>query len=233
MMDTLYNIAKNYAITCHNGTNHKYDGKPYETHLNHVVEIATKFLHLIPHNQQENILAACWCHDVIEDCRQTYNDVKSHTNVEIAEIVFALTNEKGKTRKDRANDKYYEGIRNTPYATFVKVCDRIANYEYSIRGRMRDAYDKEMQRFVSRMYDSQYREMFEYLNELSKPTPTQIVTYTGTSLSFSKDYNEITKLQQDLIYLLESQVVDLTMMSKIELGDDVIEEIKRLKALIK
>jgi hypothetical protein len=38
--------------------------------------------------------------------------------------------------------------------------------------------------------------------------------------------------QAELIKLLESQVVDLTMMSKIELGDDVIEEIKRLKSEI-
>ena len=35
-----------------------------------------------------------------------------------------------------------------------------------------------------------------------------------------------------LIEILEIQVVDLSMMSKIELGDDVISEIKRLKAII-
>ena len=40
------------------------------------------------------------------------------------------------------------------------------------------------------------------------------------------------QLQQELINLYESQIMDLTMMSKIELGDDVIEEIKRLKDLI-
>ena len=39
--------------------------------------------------------------------------------------------------------------------------------------------------------------------------------------------------QQQLIDLLYSQVIDLTMMSKIELGDDVIAEIKRLKDKIK
>jgi hypothetical protein len=39
--------------------------------------------------------------------------------------------------------------------------------------------------------------------------------------------------QQDLIDLLYGQVVDLSMMSKIELGDDVIAEIQRLKAEIK
>ena len=38
--------------------------------------------------------------------------------------------------------------------------------------------------------------------------------------------------QQQLIEVLMNQVIDLTMMSKIELGDDVIEEIKRLKEII-
>lgn len=35
-----------------------------------------------------------------------------------------------------------------------------------------------------------------------------------------------------LIKLLYSQVIDLSLMSKIELGDDVIAEIKRLKSII-
>ena len=44
--------------------------------------------------------------------------------------------------------------------------------------------------------------------------------------------NDTIKVQQELIQLLENQVMDLVMMSKIELGDDVIEEIKRLKGLL-
>ena len=39
--------------------------------------------------------------------------------------------------------------------------------------------------------------------------------------------------QRELIDVYESQVVDLTMMSKIELGDDVIAEIQRLKTKMK
>ena len=35
-----------------------------------------------------------------------------------------------------------------------------------------------------------------------------------------------------LIEVLMNQVIDLSMMSKIELGDDVIEEIKRLQEII-
>lgn len=39
----------------------------------------------------------------------------------------------------------------------------------------------------------------------------------------------VIKTQQELINLYENQIMDLTAMSKIELGDDVIAEIKRLK----
>jgi len=38
--------------------------------------------------------------------------------------------------------------------------------------------------------------------------------------------------KNELIEVLTNQVADLTMMSKIELGDDVIQEIQRLKSII-
>lgn len=50
-------------------------------------------------------------------------------------------------------------------------------------------------------------------------------------MEMNKD--EQIKTQQELIDVLYSQVVDLSMMSKIELGDDVIAEIKRLKDSLK
>lgn len=154
--------AKKYGIKCHEDTNCLYDGKPYVTHLEMVYDTALKYIHLIPEEEQENVLCACFVHDVIEDCRETYNDVKKATNEQIAELAYALTNEKGKNRKERASDKYYEGIRQTPYATFIKVCDRIANYEYSKQqgSRMAGRYEKEMGDFVSKLYDDRYKEMF-------------------------------------------------------------------------
>ena len=44
--------------------------------------------------------------------------------------------------------------------------------------------------------------------------------------------NNKLELQQQLIELYKSQIMDLVLMSKIELGDDVLAEIKRLKDLI-
>ena len=43
---------------------------------------------------------------------------------------------------------------------------------------------------------------------------------------------ETIKVQQELINLLFCQIMDLTVMSKIELGDDVIAEIKRLNNIL-
>ncbi len=160
--------AKNYAISKHLSTNHYYDGKPYSYHLRMVVEIARKYIHLIPEHMRDIIIAACFCHDLIEDCRVTYNDLAKETCFDVAEIVYAVTNEKGKVRKERANDKYYEGIRNTPYATFVKLCDRIANLEHSksSESTMLPMYRKENPNFINKIYDKHYEEMFEYLKTI-------------------------------------------------------------------
>lgn len=38
--------------------------------------------------------------------------------------------------------------------------------------------------------------------------------------------------KDELIQLLTNQLVDLTLMSKIEIGEDVIDEIRRLKGII-
>lgn len=80
-------------------------------------------------------------HDSIEDARLTYNDVKSElkscglfeNQVFIgSEIAYSLTNENGRTRAERANEKYYNGIRSTKYAPMVKYADRIANLRFSV-----------------------------------------------------------------------------------------------------
>lgn len=160
--------AKTYALKCHNGTNHTYDNKPYEVHLQNVVDYVIKYSHLVPSHSLEIVIATAWLHDVIEDCRETYNDVKSEVGVEIAEIVYALTNEKGKTRKERANSKYYEGIRLTQHARFIKICDRLANISYSINSgnRMLNGYRKEYNEFYNELYTTDYNEMWVELSKL-------------------------------------------------------------------
>ena len=71
-----------------------------------------------------------------------------------AEIVYALTNEKGRSRAERAGEKYFQGIRETPYAPCVKLADRLANTTYSYRcsnalnAHMKDVYREELPQFL-------------------------------------------------------------------------------------
>lgn len=160
--------AKEYAEFCHSSTNHHYDEFPYSFHLQMVRNAGEKFIHLIPEENRDIVLAGCWVHDTIEDARQTYNDVKSNTSEDVAEIAYALTNEKGKNRSERANDKYYQGIKNTPFGTYVKLCDRIANIQYSKKKgeKMISLYRKENPNFEEKLYSPLYDEMFKYIREL-------------------------------------------------------------------
>lgn len=162
--------ASRWARQKHEETNHLYDGKKYEVHLWQVVDIAKMFIHYIPVDKREVVIAACWLHDTIEDCRVTYNDVKAEFGEEVAEIVYALTNEKGKTRKERANSKYYDGIISTPYADFVKICDRIANRKYSLEtnGKMLSKYLEEANGFMLHVDPTdKYPAMRAYMDSLT------------------------------------------------------------------
>lgn len=158
-----------WAIECHRKTNHLYDGKPYEVHLKMVQDVGNRFIHLLPEKEIETVFAAIWAHDLIEDCRVTYNDVKKALGVTVANIVYACTNEKGRTRKERANDKFYSELQDVPYANFVKICDRIANMEYSYdtRSRMAIMYVEELMYFSDRMWCHNLAEMFSYMNNLA------------------------------------------------------------------
>jgi (p)ppGpp synthase/HD superfamily hydrolase len=182
----------NWIISQHKNTNHTYDGLPYEFHLKMVAKYASKFKYLLPegmfvdynelyHNKLdevdvtlETILLASWGHDLIEDTRVTYNDVRKQLGEQVADIIYALTNEKGKNRKERANEKYYEGIRNTRGAVYVKMCDRLANVAYSklFETRMLDCYREENNNFVKHLFKdpiyAAYEDMLNELNNLLK-----------------------------------------------------------------
>lgn len=150
-----------WCLDKHKETNHFYDTYlPYEFHLRMVVQAAKNYIHLYKSSCKgdvesciEDIMFACWGHDLIEDTRTSYNDVKIVLGQTAANIIYAVTNEKGKTRKERANDKYYEGIRNTEGAVFVKLCDRIANVQYSkmTNSSMFEKYKEENNNFIEQL----------------------------------------------------------------------------------
>lgn len=155
-----------YACTCHANTNQKYDQYPYSYHLKMVYDFGCKYAYLLNKSELDIALSACWAHDIIEDTRQSYNDVLKVCGYEIAEVVFALTNEKGRTRAERANEKYYAEIRANEIATFVKLCDRLANTTYSAshNQRMIIVYFNELEHFTQMLYNARFKDMFDELS---------------------------------------------------------------------
>ena len=161
-----------WCIGKHRDTNHQYDlYLPYEFHLRMVYQVGKDFKHLLSNELWLECRKALYGHDLIEDTRCSYNDTFKVLGEIAANIIYAVTNEKGKNRKERANSKYYEGIVNTPGAVFVKLCDRIANVQYGkmTKSNMFEMYRKENENFINSLGYSETHElapMFNYLIEL-------------------------------------------------------------------
>lgn len=149
------------AWALHESVGQTYDKSlPYGVHLSMVADVAMKYGHEVVAKEEDVVplMFAAYYHDSIEDARLTYNDVTVIARKYMdagqaymaAEIVYALTNDKGRTRQERAGEKYYAGIRETPYAPFVKLCDRLANMTYSFSGT------NDANNHMHRVYESEW-----------------------------------------------------------------------------
>lgn len=159
-MNDIHIRAIRYAVSAHHEVNESYDGAPYSLHLAMAAHFGDRFSYLLPAEERADTLAAIWLHDVIEDCRRSYNDLKNAFTEKVAELVFAVTNDRGRTRGERAGENYYRGIVATPFATYVKLCDRLANAQYSAAmgdERMVGVYHSELDAFLAHL--SPAREM--------------------------------------------------------------------------
>lgn len=154
------------AHQLHKHVNQTYDKvHPYGFHLDMVVDSVHKFGHEVCIEEKDvlPLFFGAYFHDSIEDARLTYNDVTKTARQWMdeaqaymaAEIVYALTNDKGRTRAERAGERYYQGIRETPYAPFMKLADRLANITYSFTHsnesnvHMKDVYQQELPHFLA------------------------------------------------------------------------------------
>lgn len=160
-------IAREHAIECHQKINHLYNDKPYSFHLEKVREVGEKYKHNIPEDDRDDVFAAEYEHDTIEDTDCSFSDIVKLLNLRVAMIVKAVTTGKG-TRKEKFNDDYYRNIKNTKYATFVKLCDRISNVEQGLfQTKLFEMYKKEHPHFKEMLYvKGEYEDMWKHLDSL-------------------------------------------------------------------
>ena len=182
------------AHKLHESVNQTYDDVlPYGYHLDMVVDSVYKYGHEVCASESDilPLFFGAYYHDSIEDARLSYNDVMKIASQYMsqeqafmaAEIVYALTNDKGRTRAERAGEKYYKGIRKTPYAPFVKLADRLANISHSFshsnesNAHMKTVYSEELPHFLEAIApqdntDTRFALPQAIINELHQLTGT-------------------------------------------------------------
>lgn len=104
-----------------------------QDHLRDVVENVRK--HYDPHvniSDPEEIIAAAWLHDVVEDTGVSPEDIHRKFGSRVGELVDLLTDKEGRNRVER-HLRTYHMIRRDPDATLIKLCDRRHNQARSIK----------------------------------------------------------------------------------------------------
>ena len=124
--------AVDYAVEAHEGQKRKKSVVPY---IYHPLNLACHALSM--DIVEDEIIAACMLHDVIEDCGRKLEDLP--VNDETRELVGLLTCEKTTdANRDRILRSYYEGILGNPKAALIKCMDRCNNLTTMSWGLSRD-----------------------------------------------------------------------------------------------
>lgn len=120
--------ARMLSYYIHAAVNQRYGDDPYYYHTEMVHSAFVQYF-TGPLSAEQVIVAraAAYLHDVMEDARLTYNDVVTLMGEDVADVVYLLTNLRGRDRHERASNEYYEGIRGNAIALGVKLADRYAN----------------------------------------------------------------------------------------------------------
>ena len=155
-----YKEARMVAVVAH--SNQRYDEIfPYEKHLDDVVDILKRF------GFSGKYIVGGYLHDTMEDDALSYNKIKRHFGVEVAEMVYCVTDELGRNRKEK-KAKTLPKTASNPSAIVIKLADRIANMEH---GGKLDMYVEEHQEFKNALFDNTPNDakiMWNHIEEILK-----------------------------------------------------------------
>ena len=142
--------AKKFAAKAHKGQ--VYGIQPYRKHLEAVVQLVKE--HHLP---EETVLAA-WLHDIIEDTETTVEDLIKEFGLNIARLVWAVTDDfPDMPRKIRCSKTWMKiKMVQSNQALCLKLCDRIANVEASVWSEkdLIKMYIKEYPMFRKALFES-------------------------------------------------------------------------------
>ena len=112
--------ALDFAIKAHEGQTRKKSDIPY---IYHPLNMAC---HSIALNiLEDDIIAACLLHDVIEDTDNTYADLPVDDDTK--NLIKLMTHIKDDDNRDKILKDYYAGLSSNPKAALIKCIDRCNN----------------------------------------------------------------------------------------------------------
>lgn len=170
-MDEL-EFAKRLAGVAH--FKQRYGTHPYTHHLNEVEATLCNF----GFQDDMDLRVSAWLHDIIEDTGMSYDQIRFGFGEAVADIVYAVTNEMGRNRKER-NIKTYPKIKANKKAIILKLADRIVNISQAVgtNSRYIDMYKKEWGGFHTALYerddDERVEKMWKHLEKLFNTETTE------------------------------------------------------------
>ena len=118
--------AAHLARRAHEGQKRKYTGRPYIEHPARVAGKVGLYVNVI-----EEMVAAAYLHDVLEDTQATYQEIVAATNQATADLVKWVTNpskQHPNLRREERKAMDREHLRWAPWeAKIIKLTDRIDN----------------------------------------------------------------------------------------------------------
>lgn len=172
--DKEYRRAVEYAIE-HHGDQQYGMGIPYVTHLLQVSMVLVRFgFHPGVGSEAEqrrarDLIIAAILHDVVEDTDVTREDVAAEFGDAIALLVYAVSNEPGKNRRER-HAKSHHKLIEIEDAMILKLADRIANIENALAtgNKIIGMYRKEWSAFKGKLKSTTKApaKMWEHLERL-------------------------------------------------------------------
>ena len=130
-MNLIVDKARIFAAQAHG--EQLYGRLPYIVHLEAVHATLLRF----GFEDDEELRAAAYLHDVVEDTPVDAGLIEEHFGGAIAKLVLAVTNEPGRNRLERHRMTYPKVRAAGKRAVILKLADRIANVEACIRDNVR------------------------------------------------------------------------------------------------
>jgi len=196
--------------------NQFYGELPYERHLEEVVLTLQEF-----GIRDGIVLSAAWLHNSLENTIVTHPLLESIFGSEVADIVFDVTNEPGKNRKEIL-EKTASKTKENYAALTIKLAGRIVNTEFSIDNNLKlyKMYKKEFPRFKELLYRENEKDrividLWEHLEALY-----------SDKVNFDND--ELPRYRQKELRELESEDLLLGDEREAKYYDDCYERVEEL-----